>query len=134
MFTCHHLSAKATCRQLPSGLMEVCYYGLLSCESFGALREKITQHTMGAIGAIVRMDTGVTTFVSMLPVPVGLYAPDSPTAAVVVHPAQYEMWWTYAHALAEIGVMRAIFLASQKDLAYRWAEAQVRASLSGSPR
>jgi hypothetical protein len=134
MISHDYQSAKATCHYLPSGLVEVCYYGVLSPSSFGYLREKMTNQTRGARGAIVRMDTGVTTFTSLLPVPVGLYGVDSPTAAVVVLPDHYEMWWTYAHALAEIGVMRAIFLTSQRDLAYRWAEAQARASLSGLPR
>lgn len=134
MITCKIHTAKATCELLPSGIAEVKYYGVLDKYAFDFLREKMVRHTNGLHACVVRMDTGLTAFSDLLPLPRVIYRKDSPTAAVVVHEGQYEMWWAYAHALAEIGVMRAVFLASQQEMAYRWAVAQARAALSESLR
>lgn len=134
MTTFNYRSAKAVCQQLSLGISEVTYYGILDPPSLVFLRSRVVDYTNGMRAVVVRMDTALTAFNEMPTLSSVLYRMDSPTAAVVVHPEHYEMWWGYAHALAEIGVMRAIFLASQKDLAYRWAEAQGRATLSGSLR
>lgn len=134
MFSHEYKSAKATFRLLPTGVGEVSYYGFMDRKTFIHLGRRMIARTNGMRAIVVRMDTGVTAFLEVLPLPQGVYQQDSPTAAIVVNPDQYEMWSRYARALAQIGVMRAVFLASQQGLAYRWAAAQAHAGLSELPR
>ena len=76
---------------------------------------------------VIRTDTALMTMDS---VPL-IEAPKVvvPPAAIVVCPEQRDLWVEYSRQLADVGIMRTVFLTSQLDLAYRWAE---RMALQGA--
>jgi hypothetical protein len=108
------------------GLVESVYTGPISANAFGILRLGVLRETEGSPCAVIRMDRSLM-LVSLPPVIApGVYTARSAPGAVIVRADQYEMWAEYARRLANVGVMRAVFLESHATLAYEWAERQIR--------
>lgn len=127
-------TAKVVLRPLDSGVVEVTYYGVLSREAFRTLKNQVHQAAEGVPALVVRLDKALIIASDIAPPPEWDSQKKIPIAALVVRPEHLGIWIDYSHRVALIGVMRAVFLVSQIELAYRWAEAHALAGLSISPQ
>jgi hypothetical protein len=129
-----HQSARATLRPIEGGVIEVNYYGVLSHESLRHLKREILPSVAEAPALVIRMDKALIV-ASSVETPAGWSVNKNiPLAALIVRPEHFEMWVDYSHRVALVGVMRAVFLISQLDLAYRWARGHALAVRSISPQ
>lgn len=127
-------SAKAVLKRLENGVIEITYYGILSRDVLRELKRQILIAAEDAPALVIRMDKALVIASDISPPPEWDSQKKIPIAALVVPPAHFEMWTEYGHRVALIGVMRAVFLVSQLDLAYRWAGAHALAALAILPR
>ena len=110
-----------------TGMLETSYGGVLTSAAFDVLRGDVLRETARASAVVIRMDKSLIAMADMPDVPRGTYHVRAVTGAVIVRADQYAMWSAYARRLAQIGVMRAVFLDSQGALPYEWALRQVAA-------
>lgn len=123
-------SAYVRCRIYPPskyGVIEVVYGGFADQDSFDRLRNWAVGATADAPATVLRIDGLVDLWTHQPAVPQRLYASVRvPTGAVVVRADRYDMWACYARELARVGVIRAVFLQEDAQLAYDFAERHAR--------
>lgn len=132
MSSFEYLSARVVLRRLDSGVVEASYYGVLTRGALAALKGMIYQAVGDAPAFVIRLDRALTVDSNMAPPPEWDAKKKIPIAALVVRQEDLGIWTDYSHRVALIGVMRAVFLVSQVELAYQWAEAHALAALSVS--
>lgn len=110
-----------------AGVLEVDFYGLLNSEVLNWFRERLYQ-MLGEMppALVVRTDHGIFTDKAVILPHHGEVA-DIPVALVVPQQTR-AIWVDYSRRAAARGITRAVFVSSQLQLAYRWAER--RADLS----
>jgi hypothetical protein len=113
-------SAQARVYDIGGGVSEVVYSGPLSQAAFTNLVAGVRLATK-EIGALVVRVEHTVLLMRELVVDTGAYGPNSPPGAVVASDEHIEYWTAYGKAVAAAGVMRAVFLARQIDLAREWA-------------
>lgn len=123
-------SAYVRCRTYPQsehGVVEVIYGGFADQDVFDQLRDWVVGATKDAPATVLRMDALVDLWVQRPAVPRRLYTSmHVPAGAVIVRAGHYDMWTSYARALAEVGVIRAVFHQENAQLAYDFAERHAR--------
>jgi len=102
------------------GVVEVTYTGLITAASYPALARETIAAITGAPSAVIRYDRALIVD-DVVRGEVPARALDTPPAAVIVLPEQMEFWRSYARKLADLGLMRAVFLVCEEVVAYRWA-------------
>lgn len=100
--------------------MDVRYSGLVCDSTYADLRGRVMAAIADAPAAVIWYDKALLTLNPDVDIPQGVET--MPPAAVIVLPEQMEFWRSYAKRLAGVGVMRAIFLPGEAQMAYRWAE------------
>lgn len=108
-------------------MTEVIYSGPMGCESFERLRSLVLDATAGAGCLVLRMDKVLDMMHCQPPMDGKAYKGNRVPAAVIVRNDQFDTWEIYARQIAKQGVMRAVFLDSFSDEAYRWARAHAGA-------
>lgn len=116
-------AASGRCMYVPesrAGLVQMNYYGVVDAEALIRVREGTIQYVAGAPALVIRTDTALVTLDE---VPLVAWKPDKiPSAAIIVRPELRDLWVEYARQMAHAGITRAVFLDSQAEQAYRWAE------------
>jgi hypothetical protein len=120
----HVRAATARISWLHEGVPEVIYRGVLTLETFKQLRYEVLQATRGARSLILRMESAVCAMDRSVSLNTSGYPTDTPPAAVVCTAEDYPLWSEYGGALAQGGVMRAVFLPEHLELARLWARRQ----------
>jgi len=133
-FTQHSASARVSWPTRNTA--EISYKGALSRSAFYALRAQALQATQGADSLVIRVDTALVISIDMPDNPHVMYAGNTAPGCLVVSLDQRDAWERHAREMAEIGVMRIVFLSSQLPLAYAMAGslAAIRSkSTAGTP-
>jgi len=117
-----HLYGRVRIRNLDCGVSAASYSGLVDMEGFEALRE--TAIKMGKRESVLIIDTSkVITTVDLtqefIPNPDGL---TRLPAVVICRADQLVPWQRYAEKLGLLGVLRVVFLDSERDQALRLAQ------------
>lgn len=118
-----HGPASGTARRVlesRAGLVRLNYFGYVDAAAMAVLRAQL----IGVVGAanqcVIHTETALIAMDEMPAVePVLQPVAD---AAIIVTPENRELFVEYAQRLAEVGITRAVFLQSQMEQAYRWAE------------
>lgn len=110
-YTCE--SARATVWQEGEYVFGASYSGVLSRACFADLRASVINATQKARVMRIHMEKAVMLDMSPI-VPPGVYLGNMAPAAVIVRPDQVDVWADYADKLAELGIMRVVFLYSQR--------------------
>ena len=110
-YTCE--SARATVWQEGDYVFGASYSGVLSRACFATLRASVIKATQEARVMRIHMEKAV--IADMTPgIPSGIYRDNMAPAAIVVRPDQIDVWSDYADKLEELGIMRVVFLYSQR--------------------
>jgi len=124
------MAASSRCYRIPqsrAGLVQLNYQGIVSARALDRIRSSALEGLVGAPALVVRTDTALMT---MRDVPLIMEEPGKvPPAALVVRKEMRDLWVEYARQLAELGITRAVFLDSQLEQAYRWAERRAEESV-----
>lgn len=132
-FTCRAASVSAV--EIEPGVWHVEYAGLMFQSCLNFLRAKEVEATKEARVLFIRMDKVYMVTSHMPSVHCGHERINMAPATMIVRPDQYAKWANYATKMAQIGIMRAIFLPSQVAQALRMVDrlsgATVRQALSG---
>lgn len=116
-------AASGRCRYVPesrAGLVQMNYYGVIDAEALIRVRDGTIKFVAKSPALVIRTDTALVTLDE---VPMVTWRPGRiPPAAIIVRPELRELWVEYARQMAEVGITRAVFLESQAEQAYRWAE------------
>lgn len=105
---------------LDSGVVEVSYAGLITDATYAPLVGQAIRALADAPSAVIRYDRAMILMEFVREVPAS--AAGTPPAAIIVLPEQMGFWRGYSRKLADLGLMRAVFLVSEAAEAYRWAE------------
>lgn len=131
-----HLSATVYAGPLEgsrNGVQEQRHIGIVTPATIGRLRRRSLEAARHAPAIVFRFERSVFAMDRIPEIPIDLYAVAQAPAAVVVRPDQYEFWQEFADRLMQqAGVLRAVFLESNLDLARRWAEVEALAKCAGS--
>lgn len=107
---------------LGGGALEVDYTGPMPLDNFTWLRKHVMKMAANSGAVVIRLDR----MLLLVPLPYVERAPElvmkSPPGAFVVPPEQADSWRNYCRELSELGVMRAVFLPCQLELARQWAQ------------
>lgn len=110
-FTCE--SAIATVWQENDFVFGASYSGVLSRACFANLRASVVRATQKARVVTLHMEKALMT--EHAPdIPTGVYRLNLAPAAVIVRPDQVDVWRDYADKMADLGIMRVVFLYSQR--------------------
>lgn len=110
-YTCE--SARATVWQEGDYVFGVDYSGVLSRACFADLRASVIKATQKARVMRVHMEKAVIADINP-GIPHGIYHGNMAPAAIIVRPDQIDVWSDYADRLEELGIMRVVFLYSQR--------------------
>lgn len=119
--------ASAACRAVPgsrAGLVRVSYFGMLNDASMAVLVSKMASVARDAPVCVSHMERAVLTLERMPAIEEAVKTVVD--AAIIVAPADRDLFVEYARRLSEVGVNRAVFLESQVEQAYRWAERRAK--------
>ena len=107
----------------PVGPMaEVVYLGAIAGRHLASMRDAVLDGTRGTVGLLIRLDTSLLLY-DELPTPnPNAYRENSAPAAVIVGAHAYAMHVEYSRKMAQLGVLRAVFLSSQIEQARNWSE------------
>lgn len=104
-----------------SGLVvEMVFYGPFSHDDAKTLRTLVLREVKNSSAYILRMENAVP-LMTELEVPPREILHAAP-AAFVTRAEHYEMYASYARSVAQLGIMRAVFLDSELLRARAWAE------------
>lgn len=124
-------SAQVCCETLPSGVVKLSLFGLITREGFNGVYGPARQYATGAPVVIARFDTALISARGDLMSADSPGIGDFPAVALVVPADRYERALHLARALASaFGVSRPVFLPEQLEAAHQWA-AHVARSRSG---
>ena len=112
-------SARAAVHEVRPFVWRAEYTGPMCRECFDDLRAKVVQATQEARVLLIRMDRALSVSALVPEVPPTTYRINRAPAAVIVRPDQFDVWQAYADRMADIGIMRAVFLESQLAQAHR---------------
>jgi hypothetical protein len=121
-----HHSAEAHIRTMPSGVVDVIYFGVVGRLALESLHTQVMAATRGAGCLVVQFDKAVMMGVSA-PLATHNYAGNDAPACWIVSDGQRDMWLDHARTMAGHGLMRVVFARSQ--LAYAFEMAANLASL-----
>lgn len=138
MIVYSRMSVQVSAQQIAPRIVECSYGGIITAntmpEAFGASLKA----TSGASAGVARTDLAVFTLRDLPPIPKVVHGSSTLPAALVCLPSMHEFWQEWARLMArEAGVVRAVFLAKNLELARRWAEdraAEVREEFPPSLR
>lgn len=121
-FTLHHHTAKIFGIARDNlGFYEVVATGVLTPAAIRNLSAQATPLLMDARALVIRLDAALIAM-DLADWPERKRSPDwEPPVALVVAPDTYVSAIALCEKLAEEGLIRAVFLPSQAELAYRWA-------------
>jgi hypothetical protein len=108
-------------RQEGSGIYLAEYSGVIGDACFEALRGHVVAATMGARVLVLDMCKVLSTH-AKAPVAPRAYPPRSAPGVVICRADHHAMWSAYATTVAALGVMRVVFLESERGLALRLAQ------------
>lgn len=103
-----------------TGLVRLNYYGYVDASAMAVLRAKFVDVARAAPACVIHTETALIAMDEMPAVEPALRPVAD--AAIIVTPENRELFVEYAKRLAEVGITRAVFLESQVEQAYRWAE------------
>lgn len=117
-----HQSALANFRLIQRcGIAESIFYGVVDRPAWSAIRAQLLRRGAAADASVTRMDLSLMVVGGDLPAE-GVNARMRPGALIVL-PEYYDAAVVYAREMSALyGATRVIFLPSQIDRAYRWAE------------
>jgi len=110
-YTCE--SARATVWQEGDYVFGASYSGVLSRSCFSHLRANVIEATQKARVMKIHMEKALMAGMEPI-IPPGIYRGNMAPAAIIVRPDQLDIWTDYADKLAELGIMRVVFLYSQR--------------------
>lgn len=113
------VSASVRSRTLEDRVVELTYCGLLTDAAYSVLVGDVIRQISDAPSAVIRYDKAMVVMALDREVPP--HVANTPPAAIIVLPEQMEFWRRYSRKLADLGLMRAVFLPSEAQAAYRWA-------------
>ena len=130
MITFAYHSARVACKR--KGRLALAYYsGPMCIQAFEELRPRVVQASTGAACLVLRMNKSLS-LMGSAPFVQG-YRPGAVPGAVIVRPDQYAMWSSYAQAMAQAGIRRAVFLDSELELCRQWVDWQLAAPAALRP-
>lgn len=109
------------------GVCEIRYRGVLTRPTFERMRADVLQAVSDAGALVLRMDRALMAIGQLEVGAPDEYGHNPAPGAVVVNRDQVEFWADYSSQIARKGVMRAVFLDSQLELARHWAVRHARA-------
>ena len=109
--------ARVRVRTLQNGIFSVVYSGVIGAMSFASLRQNVILATLEARGLLIDMTAVLSTCVLVPPIPTSLYPSNSAPGVVVCRVDQLTTWQQYASDIAGHGIMRIVFLDSERALA-----------------
>ena len=128
----------ATCRVGPApgskhGVLEVRTFGPLYDETYVYFREFVLAAISGAPAVVVRLDTVLDAMTAPPRIDDQIYtAENSPPQAVVLRVgSRMDLWQEHADEMGTRGVVRALFLPHEADMAYRFAEVAAAHRVNG---
>lgn len=104
-----------------SGVVEAVYSGPFTRVAFVSLRDEVLQSSGHARSVVLRMDRTLDLMPEMPPTCKVAYSVNNIPGAVIVRRDQFYLWSAYAKKLAEMGVMRSVWLEEHAQMAYQWA-------------
>ena len=121
-FTLHRHTANISCCFYDkSGLCEVVATGVLTSDAITSLSAQAASRLQDATALVVRLDCALIVM-DLRHWPARKRDQNwEPPVALVVAPDTYVSAIALCEKLAEEGLIRAVFLPSQAELAYRWA-------------
>lgn len=126
-----------TDKESQHGVAEVTMYGPATFDAHAFFRPLVLGWVRDDPAVLFRLDKACDTL-SMPPSACKAAYPDnSPPMAVVLNPSQnYELWEAHSRRLARLGIVRAVFLASEIDDAIEFVRdaARLARRRSASPR
>ena len=122
MLTYRYHSARVAC-QRKGNLALASYSGPLCDQAFEALRPRVVQAATGAACLVIRVDNSLC-LMGAAPL-VKDYKPGAIPGAVIVRLDQYALWTDYAKAMAQVGIIRAVFPVSELAMCREWVDFQL---------
>ena len=122
MMTFRYHSARVAC-QRKGNLALASYSGPLCNQAFEVLRPHVVRATSGSTCLVIRVDNSLC-LMGTAPL-VKDYQPGAMPGAVIVRLDQYALWTDYAKAMAQVGIIRAVFPVSELAMCREWVDFQL---------
>lgn len=108
------------------GVFEVIASGLICRNTYEQFRSAVTEPLSAVSAYVLRLD-GAAVAMSQYPDYESMTASrNTPSSAIVVQPEIFDFWVDYARILTGKGFVRSVFLVSNVERAYRFAELQAK--------
>lgn len=120
LFSCQ--SARARVWRNSEHGWSAAYSGVLTQLCFSYLRARVISEMQGAKVMTLDVSHALLATLGVPPIPSGTYNINHTPGAVVVREDQYGVWREYARQMAELGIIRVVFLKSQWPQAQRWVQ------------
>lgn len=119
MFSCQ--SARALVWRDSGRAWTAEYSGVLTADCFANLRALVIAETQDASVMTLNMSRALMAIPEAPQIPADTYGINHTPGAVVVRQDQFDAWRNYAGQMADLGIIRVVFLVSQLPQARRWA-------------
>lgn len=119
-----HCTAQARCRITDGGVIEATYSGPIDQPAVDDLRQSVLTYSIDAPALILRIDCAELRVASFAPWGREAYPNDPSPAAIVVRSDQFSAAAKHAEHLANLGIVRVIFM--EMAQARRWADRRAR--------
>ena len=123
--TFHCGAGQVRVRTMQDGVCSIVYSGVIGDVCFANLRQNVVLATLGAKVLLIDMTGVLSTSVLVPPVPASLYPNTAPPGVVICREDQLSTWRQYAGDIAEHGIMRLVFLDSERELALLVAQSLI---------
>ena len=123
--TFHCGAGQVRVRTMQDGVCSIVYSGVIGDVCFANLRQNVVLATLGAKVLLIDMTGVLSTSVLVPPIHAGLYPIDAPPGVVICREDQLSTWRQYAGDIAEHGIMRVVFLDSERALALLVAQSLI---------
>ncbi len=110
----HHAGGRAQVISLNPLVGEARYSGVIGNDTFAFLRAEVLRKTQSAKSLVLDMTRILSTSTVVPPIPIGTYPTNSAPAVVICRPDQIQGWTEYSQNAAATGVVRIVFLESER--------------------